>query len=119
MWGAANTFVKISILHLYIIIFPSSGFKKACYGVIVVSILYFLSVLLETFLLCTPVQFNWDKTIAGTCNPHSQIAFIIAGTTNLVIDVVVVILPMPMLWQLHLPLARKIGIMAMFSLGAG
>jgi hypothetical protein len=85
-----------------------------------VSVLYFLSVLLETFLLCTPVEFNWDKTITtGTCNKGSNIAFILAGTTNLAIDVFVVLLPMPTIWRLQLPMDRKIGIMAMFSLGIG
>ena len=85
----------------------------------IISILYFISVLLETFLLCTPVAFNWDKTIVGRCSGASLVAYILAGTTNLVIDVVVVALPMPMLWNLQLPFGRKIGIMGMFSLGAG
>jgi hypothetical protein len=120
VWGAANTFVKISILHLYITIFPSRKFQKVCYGAMLVSTLYFLSVLMETFLLCTPVQFNWDKTIAtGTCSKNSNVAFILAGATNLVIDVFVVVLPMPTLWRLQLPLERRIGVMAMFSMGVG
>ncbi|KAF2827280.1 hypothetical protein CC86DRAFT_466080 [Ophiobolus disseminans] len=119
VWGAANTCVKISILHLYITIFPSERFRKVCYGTMLVSTLYFLSVLMETFLLCTPVQYNWDKTITGTCSTHSDVAFILAGTTNLIIDVFVVALPMPTLWRLQMPLERKIGVMAMFSLGVG
>ncbi|KAF2657694.1 hypothetical protein K491DRAFT_676986 [Lophiostoma macrostomum CBS 122681] len=60
-----------------------------------------------TFLLCIPVQFNWDTTIQGTCR-----------CLNLIIDMVVVALPMPMLWRLWSPIAKKIGVAAMFSLGA-
>jgi hypothetical protein len=118
IWAAANTFVKFSILHLYLVLFPGRTFRWICIGTMFVSSLYFISVMLETFLLCTPVQFNWDKTIAGTCSPHSITAYILAGSTNLIIDVFIVILPMPALWNLKVSMPKKIGIMAMFSLGA-
>ncbi|KAF2008746.1 hypothetical protein BU24DRAFT_321242, partial [Aaosphaeria arxii CBS 175.79] len=117
-WAASNTFVKLSILHFYTVIFPSRKFRIICIAAMVISGLYFTSVLLETFLLCTPVQYNWDKTISGTCSPHSQIAYIIAGATNLVIDVFIVLLPMPILWKLQISWTKKLLVMAMFSLGA-
>lgn len=61
VWAAANTFIKLSIIHLYIEVFPSRKVRIICIATMVVSGFYFTSVLLETFLLCTPVQFNWDK----------------------------------------------------------
>jgi hypothetical protein len=97
-WAAANTFVKFSIVHFYLVLFPGRTFRNVCIGTMVFSGLYFTSVLLETFLLCTPVQFNWDKTITtGTCSPHSQTAYIVAGSTNLVVDSFIVVLPIPRL----------------------
>ncbi|PVI01621.1 hypothetical protein DM02DRAFT_627521 [Periconia macrospinosa] len=85
-----------------------------------ISLCYLISVLLETFLLCKPVAFNWDKTIpTGTCDKNSNIAYTLAGTINVVIDIIVVIMPMPMLWQLHMPFTKKVGVIAMFSLGGG
>lgn len=77
---------------------------------------YFVSVLLEGFLLCQPVQFNWDKTIPGECH-NENLAYLLAGITNLIIDVLVVVLPIPMLWGLQMPLTKKIGVIGMFSLG--
>lgn len=117
-WAASNTCVKFSILHLYMEIFPSKRLRNFCVGTMIVTGLYFVSVLLETFLLCSPVQFNWDKTISGSCNEHSMAAYIMAGVTNLVIDVFIVVLPMPVLWKLRLPLPKKIAVISMFSLGA-
>lgn len=117
LWAAANTAVKFSILHLYVTIFPSERFRRICYTTMAFSMVYFISVLLETFMLCKPVRFNWDKTVPGTCDPNSLIAYIVAGTINLVIDIVVVVLPMPILWKLHLSWPKKIGVMSMFSLG--
>jgi hypothetical protein len=82
-----------------------------------VSIGYFWSVFLEAFLLCRPVTYNWNKTITGTC-ADVALAYLFAGISNLLIDLIIVALPLPMLWKLQLPVAKKIGISAMFSIGA-
>jgi hypothetical protein len=118
IWAAANTAVKFSILHLYITIFPSQRVQWICYSVMVLSICYWISVFLETFLLCTPVEFNWDKTIAGTCNPNALTAYVVAASINLVIDVFIVVLPIPLLWRLQMSLAKRLGTISLFSLGA-
>ena len=78
---------------------------------------YFISVILEGFVLCKPVQYGWDKSIPdGRCNGEN-IAYLVAGITNLVIDAFVVALPMPMLFRLQMSLPKKLGVAAMFSLG--
>ncbi len=73
---------------------------------------------METFLLCKPIAYSWDKTIPGGYCTNENLAYLIAGITNLVVDTIVVILPMPMLWGLQVPLSRKLGVAGMFSLGA-
>lgn len=40
------------------------------------------------------------------------------GIMNLILDLSVIILPMPMLWSLQMPFWKKMGITAMFSIGA-
>ena len=44
-------------------------------------------------------------------------AYLAAGIINLIIDVIVIVLPMPSLWKLQMPWPKKIGICAMFGLG--
>ncbi|KAI1075918.1 hypothetical protein F5B20DRAFT_558382 [Whalleya microplaca] len=117
LWAAANTSVKLSILSLYTVIFPSKRFCHICYGTMAVSVVYFLSVFLEAFVLCKPVAYNWDKTISGGECYNQTLAYLIAGSTNLVIDAWVVALPMPMLFGLRVSLLKKFGIASMFSLG--
>ncbi|MCJ1379156.1 hypothetical protein MMC17_002256 [Xylographa soralifera] len=117
VWGAANTLVKISILHLYVTIFPSPTFRKICYAMMAVSTVYYVGMFLETFLLCMPFVYNWDKTIEGTCG-NQTLALLMIGSTNLIIDAIIVVLPLPLLWRLQLPIWKKIGLLAMFSLGA-
>jgi hypothetical protein len=82
----------------------------------VVTFAYFLMVLLEGFLLCKPVQYNWDKSIKGSCEGENT-AYLVSGITNLVIDIFIVALPMPQVFRLHMSFSRRIGVAAMFSLG--
>src|SRR4051812_22403499 len=98
LWGFANIAVKLSIIDLYIKMFPSVTFHRVCYATTAVSICYFSSVFIETFALCKPVQYNWNKAIPGSCSEDLTTAYVVAGTMNLVIDVFVVAMPIPMLW---------------------
>ncbi|KAK5633865.1 hypothetical protein RRF57_009579 [Xylaria bambusicola] len=117
LWAAANTCVKLSILSLYTTLFPNHKVHYVCYGTMATSVAFFIIAFLQSFLLCTPVQFNWDKRIpGGVCN--QSIGFLLPGMMNLVIDAFIVVLPMPILFKLHLPLFKKLGIAVMFSLGA-
>ncbi|CAI6019504.1 unnamed protein product [Clonostachys chloroleuca] len=116
-WAASNTSVKFSILSLYLLIFPSQKFHRLCYTVMVLSILYFISVVLEAFLVCKPVQFIWDKSIEGGSCKGENIAYLVSGITNLILDVIIVTMPMPLLLGLHMSMAKRLSIAAMFGLG--
>lgn len=83
----------------------------------VVSGCYLISVILEGFLLCTPVQYNWDKSVPGGKCTNQSIAYLLAAITNLIVDTVVVSLPIPLILKLHLSLEKRLGIAAMFGLG--
>ncbi|KAI0014947.1 hypothetical protein F4780DRAFT_766196 [Xylariomycetidae sp. FL0641] len=117
-WAAGNTCVKLSILSLYIHLFPTTRFTYACYFTMVISILYFISVFLEAFLLCQPVQYNWDKSVPdGRCG-NQHMAYMGSGITNLIVDAWIVALPMPMLFGLQMSWTKKCGVAAIFSFGA-
>jgi hypothetical protein len=78
---------------------------------------YCLTTILESTLLCRPFEFNWDKTIEGGYCANERIAWLTAGILNLLLDVVIVVLPLPLLWKLHLPLLKKLGVIFMLSVG--
>jgi hypothetical protein len=118
VWAAANTCVKLSILSLYTILFPGKKFARVCYVTGALSFAYFVTVFLESFLLCTPVQYNWDKTVPNGKCANQTLAYLVSGGTNLVIDAFIVVLPMPQLYGLQIPLQKRIAIAAMYSLGA-
>jgi hypothetical protein len=76
-----------------------------------------MNVLLEAFLLCRPFTYSWDKSIDGKYADTTQ-AFLSAGIISLLIDICIVLMLMPLLWNLQMPVAKKISISAIFSIGA-
>jgi hypothetical protein len=44
--------------------------------------------------------------------------FIVYGITNILNDLFVYILPMPMLWKIQLPKKQRIGLIALFNIGS-
>ena len=57
-------------------------------------------VILATLLICRPLAYNWNPTINGTCGDTHKL-YLSGGIVNLLLDVSIVILPMPMLWGLQ------------------
>ncbi|KAG6354623.1 hypothetical protein INS49_004641 [Diaporthe citri] len=118
LWAAANTAVKVSVLELYMALFPGLRFRRMCYSIMALTFLYLIFVILQEFVFCRPVKYNWDQSIPGYCDVDGQrIAFAFAGGTNLVIDATVVALPMPKILRLKMSLRKRLSIVSMFSFG--
>lgn len=89
----------------------------AAYVAMTLTAAYIITIILETLLICRPFAYFWDKSIHGTCG-NEVITYLTAGIFNLIIDVIIVILPMPMLWGLQMPMAKKIALTGIFGIGA-
>lgn len=77
---------------------------------------YWIGCFFSYAFFCTPVKKSWYPEIPGHCG-DSNMKYIAAASVDLVIDVIIIVLPMPILWGLQLPLARKIALMGVFALG--
>lgn len=108
--------VKISVLLFYYRIFPQKRFRYALYGMGTFLVLFFLSSVLAVVLQCLPIHAFWEPDFTHHC--FDQVTFYIAqGSLNFVSDVFVVLMPIPLLWKLRLPLARRVGLVIVFLLG--
>ncbi|KAL8715376.1 MAG: hypothetical protein Q9220_000709 [cf. Caloplaca sp. 1 TL-2023] len=117
LWVSSNTLVKLSIMHLYIQIFRIRTFRRVVYGVMALTISYWLSTVIRSFFLCTPLAYTWDRLhYTGSC-VHLPAAYLSVSIINLILDVIVIALPMPMLWRLQMPTSKKAAITAIFGVG--
>lgn len=101
----------------YFRIFGSKrSFRISVFVTIAIVWAWSVSVILETFLLCRPLAYNWDTTIPGICGNRNA-TYVVAGTLNLVTDLLVMALPVPHIWKLQLSLAKKVAVSSIFCLG--
>ena len=116
LWASALSAVKLSLLLFYVRIFSIRKFRIAAYAVIPLVLGWWLSVFLEELLLCRPLAYNWDKKLDGSCGNLSA-AYLAAGILNLLTDISVLVLPIPMVLNLHLPLRSRLALLATFCVG--
>ncbi|KAI1328539.1 CFEM domain-containing protein [Xylariaceae sp. FL0255] len=116
---AALSMTKISLLLFMLRVFPDQAFRIKIYVVIGLCAGYGLAFVLATTFQCTPVDYSWlqiDSTVKGHCNDINLQGWM-SAIWNIVIDLTIIVLPLKNIYQLHLPLKKKLLIMFMFSLG--
>ena len=93
-------------------------FQKACYFVLGIVIAYGAWAIFGNIFLCNPIAFFWDKSIEnGHCMDRMVIWFTNAGV-NIAQDLVILLLPMPLIQTLHVSRSQKRGLVMVFTLGA-
>ena len=116
LWVTAVTFIRASVIFLYIWIFSTRLFRLVCYGVLTTNFLYFTGTVLACCLICRPLAYSWNHSIHGTCGDKKSL-FIFTGVFNILMDVTTVALPLPVLWGLQMPTGRKMALSVLFNMG--
>lgn len=122
LWITTNTLVKMSILAFYMTVFSSSKpFRISCYGMIALILGYWMSTIVRMYFLCHPFAAAWDPqlltTVSGAFCVNLGMAYISVSIINLILDLAIFLLPMPLLWGLQMPLKKRILLMGIFGLG--
>ncbi|TDZ44949.1 hypothetical protein CTRI78_v009212 [Colletotrichum trifolii] len=108
--------IKLSFLFQYYRIMAVPRMRRVYAVAIVVVGAWSTSQLLIAIFTCFPVEGFWDKTIQAKCIP-SQPQWYVNAAGNIVSDVAVFTLPLPIFWHLSLPRKQKMLLMGIFSLG--
>lgn len=104
------TLIKISILLLYRRLFPTKNMIRITKAGVVLMIAIWITFVVPSLL-----------GLANTKGLSNGVIFIFILTfacINVVVDLALLILPVPFVWKLQLTTARKMQIVGMFSLGA-
>jgi hypothetical protein len=73
--------------------------------------------------VCAPPSLFWDTAAQAAApekclsQPTQQMFFNLNGICNIIQDVSIYLLPIPMLWSLQMPLRQKVALGALFSVG--
>jgi hypothetical protein len=109
--------VKASLVVFYLQVFHDRRFRILCWVVLGFVALSTIIIQFLTIFACTPIQSFWDRDIKGKCLDVGAIGF---ANSALAItqDLIILIMPMPGLWNLQMKRWRKVGVAFMFAVGA-
>ena len=110
---------KLSVLIFFTRIFRLRKFLICTYSTMAFLIIAGLWMVLSGFLFCIPVHDFWNvnyRLHRAHCLPDGPVWYANAAM-QISTDVVILILPMPLLSKLHLPWRQKMGIMLVFGVG--
>ncbi len=79
-------------------------------------ICWYISVQITAIVQCLPIHFYWDHIGQDHCIEHNKF-YIALAALNLVTDVVILIIPIPVVWRLNTSVTKKIGLSIVFLLG--
>jgi hypothetical protein len=118
MYSPSVALPKLSIICLYLRIFTTKRYRYTAYGVCGVIIANWIANWIATLCICTPVAYNWDKTIpGGHCfNESALITWV--SVPNLLLDLAILVMPMPVIWKLNTSRIQKVGLTLTFLTGS-
>lgn len=119
LYLSALPVIKISMCLTYLRIFQDKRFRMIVFVVIGLNVCYAISFVLVSVFQCWPISFawtHWDKEHVGRCNNINAQGWTSAAF-NVILDIIVLSLPMPMLWKMQLNKRKKFLVMMMFSIG--
>lgn len=65
----------------------------------------------------TPIASSWDLSVKSTSCINIHAVYYVNNSLNIVSDIAILVLPIPMIWQLQLPKRQRVGILAIFMTG--
>ncbi|QPC80364.1 hypothetical protein HYE68_011116 [Fusarium pseudograminearum] len=112
---------KVTIILFYIrLCHVYTRFCQACWAVIVIVCLNTVIFMFLNIFQCTPIHWNWNRfsgnDVDFQCMDLNKLQWSI-NITNIIFDVVVLALPIPLVWRMRSKFRRKLAIIFMFSLG--
>ncbi|OAG01213.1 uncharacterized protein CC84DRAFT_1263222 [Paraphaeosphaeria sporulosa] len=117
-WALELLILKFSILCLYVRIFPNPWLKRAVMIFTVFTILYTGPLVFLAALQCIPVHAIWDLEAQKTAKCIDWIAVLRATVVfEVIAEVLIFVLPIPVVLRLKLRRSKKIQLLTFFGLG--
>lgn len=85
------------------------------FGLAACSVFYLVTFFMDVFR-CKPVAAAWNPTVGGTCLSYAAFPWA-TGVFNVISDFYILLLPLPIIFKMHMPMARRLRIASIFGLG--
>ncbi|KAF5519088.1 Satratoxin biosynthesis SC1 cluster protein 4 [Colletotrichum aenigma] len=116
VYQAAMPLIKSTFLLQYRRVFPLPPFQKLCNIFLIFIMTFGFTQVVSLCFACVPLRALWDFSVKGKC--FKLLDWWYAGSAiNLITDIIIFVMPVPLLRTLAVPLRQKIVLMATFGLG--
>ncbi|KAH6964647.1 hypothetical protein DER45DRAFT_602170 [Fusarium avenaceum] len=116
VYNIALAVIKTIFLLQYYRVIPIRQYKKTYIASVVLVTCWNLSQIFLNIFMCVPIASFWDVTIKGTCILNKS-SFYVGAAGNILTDILIMILPIPVLRSLKLGRRQKWILMSVFCLG--
>ncbi|GAB1734328.1 hypothetical protein NU195Hw_g9169t1 [Hortaea werneckii] len=117
LYTVCITLNKSTILAFYWRLFSVRS-RIPILAVTAVVVAWFLSIFFCVLFTCVPVTAQWDVSITDAKCISTRSIWIAGSIVNVMTDIVLLIMPLPYVWNLNAPMAQRLALGGMFCLGA-
>lgn len=124
----STTLIKLALLFQFVRIFPrGTSTRILVEGLIVFTSLWGIAYAIMAWMPCIPVQAFWHPfdLDAGLCygfganRPKPFVATFESHTAvNMILDIIVLLIPVPLMWRERHSLAARLRLMGLLSMGS-
>lgn len=109
--------VKVSILQLYLRIFPSKRFKVTVYIITGIVLSWWIAITLLAIFQCKPIEMAYKPWLDGHCIDLDASLWG-SGLPDIMVDFIILCLPLRQVMKLNTSLSNKLMIGFFFASGA-
>ncbi|KAH8667107.1 hypothetical protein BX600DRAFT_436472 [Xylariales sp. PMI_506] len=109
-------FAKMSLMIFYTRLSPVRVYQIAAWFGVFIALGSNISLTFATTFPCRPLEVAWDPLLTGTCIDRSA-SYKATAILGLVLDVYLIVLPIPIVVGLQMHWQQKVGLIAMFAVG--
>lgn len=112
--GLVKTSILLSLIRIFRVF---KRFRIIAYCAIAFCICWAMQTILIAFLICRPISYNWDQVNqSGSCG-NLTAAYSSIGIVDVISDIIIFILPIPLINGLKMRKSSKMATMGLFALG--
>ncbi|OJD18496.1 hypothetical protein AJ78_01485 [Emergomyces pasteurianus Ep9510] len=109
--------IKFSILVFYRRIFGMNWTMWVCFFL---SGGYYIACTVTLLVACQPIEYYWTQVQdrdSGRCLFHPHVFYLGNAAANVLTDVLILLVPIPLIWKLQMPTGKKLLVSSLFLLG--
>lgn len=109
---------KFSLLFFYLRLSRLRWFRLCIYANMFLVVGYNIALVFPLIFTCTPFMKAYDITITeGTCIDRTPL-YMATAVLNILTDIILLVLPIPMIVRLQMPKVQKVGLICIFGVGS-